>query len=722
MRFKAFIGMVLVLLFVGMLALAFNIHPVKASGTIYIRSDGSIYPSTANITTANNVTYYFTDDNYDEIVVERSNITIDGNGYTLQRSGWESGSGLSLHSVSNVTIRNTNIYGFGDGIYLNSASNNVISRNNITNNSDGIILEYSSNNSITENNITENNGYSGPAPWPNFGYGILFCYSSNNFLRNNTLIDNDLNFGVLGSTLYDFVNDVDVSNSVDGKPVYYWVNRSDAEVPSDAGYVVLVNCTNVNVENLTLTKNMQGILLAYTNYSTISENDVGNTWNGIMLSNSSKNIIRGNNLRANYGLGIGLTACSNNTISKNHVTATDYFGIYLLQSSNNTISGINVVTNSTIGIVLLDSSDNSLFRNNIANNFGGIGLGQFSTTNTVSGNNITENSEYGIWLDDSSNNIISGNNIAENNRYGVRLEDSSNNIISGNNITNNSWYGIWFGLSDNNAIYHNNFADNTQQVHSHISTNVWDDGYPSGGNYWSDHVCTGNPSDGSQPYIIDENNVDHYPFQDPNGWLLHQLTVNSSPITGITFTLNETPQSTPYTEWLSEGSFTLEMPETHAVDGAKYYWNQWSDGITSRTRTVTMNTNIALTAYYTGPHYQLTVTSSPITGIPFTINGVPQTTPYTEWLLEGSYTLIMPKTYNGYVWSHWLEDGDTSRIKTITLPGTTCTAVYILPPVGGTTVTIQSKPSLSWITPILLILSIAIATSIYRKHKKPAHK
>ena len=123
------------------------------------------------------------------------------------------------------------------------------------------------------------------------------------------------------------------------------------------------------------------------------------------------------------------------------------------------------------------------------------------------------------------------------------------------------------------------------------------------------------------------------------------------------------------------------MPEIHIVGEARYYWDQWSDGNTGRSRTVTMDTDITLTAQCTILDYQLTVNSSPITGITFTINGVPQTTPYTEWRFEGSYTLIMRETHNGYVWSHWLEDGDTNRTKKITLPaGTTWTAVYIPTP------------------------------------------
>jgi len=201
----------------------------------------------------------------------------------------------------------------------------------------------------------------------------------------------------------------------------------------------------------------------------------------------------------------------------------------------------------------------------------------------------------------------------------------------------------------------------------------------------------------------------------------YNLTIYSSP-TGVPFTVNSVANTTPWSEIYYENtSVSLVMPEIHTVGDAKYYWDQWSDGNTSRSRTVIMTTNLTLTAYYTGPYYELTITSSPITGIPFNINGMPQTTTYTDWLLEGSYTLEMPETYNEYVWSHWLEDEDTNRIKTITLPGTTWTAVYTIPPppVGGTTASINSEHLSSWIAAILLIITITIASSIYFKHKKP---
>jgi parallel beta-helix repeat protein len=152
----------------------------------------------------------------------------------------------------------------------------------------------------------------------------------------------------------------------------------------------------------------------------------------------------------------------------------------------------------------------------------------YSSNNSISGNNITANNWYGIWLYSSSNNSISGNNIA-NNYGGIWLDYSSSNSISGNNIANNE-YGIRLSSSSNNVIYHNNFIDNTQQVGIQTSgyANVWDDGYPSGGNYWSDYIgvdvksgpsqdLPGSDGIGDVPYIIDADNVDHYPLMNPYG-------------------------------------------------------------------------------------------------------------------------------------------------------------------------------------------------------------
>jgi parallel beta-helix repeat protein len=147
----------------------------------------------------------------------------------------------------------------------------------------------------------------------------------------------------------------------------------------------------------------------------------------------------------------------------------------------------------------------------------------------------------GIWLNDSTNNTIYGNNITTNTAYGILLSNSSNyNTIFANNVTNNGDGIYLYGYSyvpSNNRIYHNNFINNSQQVSSNTaSRNAWDDGYPSGGNYWSNYTgvdnksgpyqnLTGSDGIGDTSYIIGVNNSDNYPLMNP--WTPPDIAITS---------------------------------------------------------------------------------------------------------------------------------------------------------------------------------------------------
>jgi parallel beta-helix repeat protein len=110
---------------------------------------------------------------------------------------------------------------------------------------------------------------------------------------------------------------------------------------------------------------------------------------------------------------------------------------------------------------------------------------------------------------------------------GITLDSSSNNSVSANNIANNGYIGIVLQSSSNSTIYHNDFMNNSaHQAYSYNSTNVWDDGYPSGGNYWSDYNgtdimygpnqnMTGSDGMGDTAYVIDANKRDCYPLTHP---------------------------------------------------------------------------------------------------------------------------------------------------------------------------------------------------------------
>jgi len=175
-------------------------------------------------------------------------------------------------------------------------------------------------------------------------YGIFLWYSQDILLENNEISNNTWNFGVWGSSLSHFVHDIDSSNTVDGKPMYFWVNQHGKQVPNDAGYVALINCTNMSAENMDLTSNEQGILLVSTNNSVIE--------NVSMTGNDE---------------GLDMRMSHNNTIRKNQLLSINWRAVYLQDSNNNTFYE-NTIRNSTYALSIQGSTGNIFYHNNFVNN------------------------------------------------------------------------------------------------------------------------------------------------------------------------------------------------------------------------------------------------------------------------------------------------------------------------------------------------------------------
>lgn len=318
-------------------------------------------------------------------------------------------------------------------------------------------------------------------------------------------------------------------------------NRDTAIIDGNNVYgnVIEIVANNVTITNLTIQKALgakysekHGIYIAgNSSGNTISNNTIkDNSGSGIYHEKSfwpskvSNNTIVGNNILNNRWVGIVIRVGDNNTISHNRMENNSDGGIYLDDSfynivSENYINGTK--TSSSSGIEISDKS-NLIFRNTITNyEFGVVETG---LNNTISENNISFN-EYGIWIPgDDHYSVINGNNITDN-VDGFNIGFFSDAVVFDNNIQNNE-RGILLQLglstpSFNDTFFRNNFVGNTQHVllegsdGYEITSLSWDDG--SEGNYWSGYSGTDVNKDGigDTPYMLNENNVDHYPLISP---------------------------------------------------------------------------------------------------------------------------------------------------------------------------------------------------------------
>jgi len=527
---------VLALLIISTLALAYDIQLVQADEAITIKVGGSVDPPTPNITTLDNETYTLTSNIIGEcIVVERPNILIDGKGFMIQGSG--SANGFTLNGVTNVTIKNINIDGFSNGISIESCNHIFVIEDNITHCSGHGVYELSSNHCVVSgSNVTS----------CEYGIDVPIWYDISNYtvLSDNNVSDNHYGIQIWGSS----------GSTISGNTVSGNSGKSIAGI--DVSYSSVGYSSSTVMEYNTVVGNYgDGISILFPSANTISGNAVsGNNGTGIeVLYSSAGSSISGNAVSGNNGTGIEVLYSSSgySSISGNTVSGNNGKGIEVLYSSSgyssstvmeyNTVvgnygDGISISNSSSVNIngstvcdnnngIWLDYCPNALVNGSIisGNQRKGVYLGN-SNPGNVTNNQISLNSEEGVYLYSSQNGILQGNTI-ENNTVGIYMIWANKYLLLDNDVINQSSCGIYMTYySKSNTAYHNNFVDNRKQVESHShSYALWSNGYPSGGNYWSDYngsdtkkgpsqSINGSDGIGDTAYRIDDYNYDDYPL------------------------------------------------------------------------------------------------------------------------------------------------------------------------------------------------------------------
>jgi parallel beta-helix repeat protein len=366
----------------------------------------------------------------------------------------------------------------------------------------------------------------------------------------------------------------------------------------------------------------------------------------VYVDGCSSNIIEKNVFQGGFD-GIFFCHSSNNTVDENEFSNIFDYGVLLGGYDSNTIVRDNLVEGTWYGIGIWDSSNNVVYNNSVEHTgppHSGIDRLPVPTFEPA-GVLVYDHSKY---------NKIIGNNLSNNGWNGIAVVlNSTNNLITQNMISSNNYYGVWVENSSGNFFYHNLF-NNQNQFHLYNASNTWDDGYPSGGNYWSDYTGAdvkrgpnqndpGSDGIGDTPYIIDTNNTDRYPLMNPYGspaQPMYALTIATA--------ANGTTDPTSGVYMFSQGQ-NVSVQAIPNVDHALDYWELDSANVGSADPcSVLMDGNHTLQALIV-PGYTLSITATaggttnPLTGshiydvnTSVSITAIPSTyRTFDHWELDG---------------------------------------------------------------------------------------
>ncbi len=432
--------------------------------------------------------------------------------------------GIRLSESNNISITDNDISSSCEGVRIRESTNNVIKNNTINSNSnEGLRFCLNSNNNTAKDNVVSNNGYHGI--WndmsdfnvisnniiesnerdgihlsfcdriqirdnkicENEGSGINFDSTSSNVLSENMLINDGLN---IEDDFYS--HDIGKTNTVNGKPIYYWKNRYDEVLTEDAGQVILADCKNISIEGQNLTGGSTGITIVDSENITIKNSKISlNDEDGIYIKNSENNTVCNNEISSNERYGISSVETDGNTISSNAIS-DNYAGIYLSYSKNhvidknsmkdngidisgdeikhwethhisssNTINGDPIIfwkdkdgeeLPEDVGQVILVNCHEITVENQI---FQGSGIRIFASDNIDIKNNIIKRG--GISIESSNNITISNNRITDGNN-GITLIESKDIRVIDNDLISNG-YNIYV-CDSKDSIFKGNYVFN----------------------------------------------------------------------------------------------------------------------------------------------------------------------------------------------------------------------------------------------------------------------
>ncbi len=377
-------------------------------------------------------------------------------------------SNIVLYNVTNGKIFNNTIHGGSIGLYVRNSHNITIENNTLyTSSSDTLKLENSINIDLSHNRIMLSRGngiYVADSEKCYLSHneisrsrcsGINFVRVDDSDVYSNKLDRNDKADINLKSSQNNLIshnemedagiiiesdnqvhwrsNHIDENNTLDGRSILFLSDTSDKTISQDHGQIILVNTSNIVIDEVELQKGRNAITTAFSDNITIENSLID--FSKVLFYNTHNS-------------------------SLNSVSVTGgYYGLVMKYCYNNTMRNMSLVGNSISGLDLYESNRISM-----------------------SNSQITGNDRNGIHIERTEKFSLKGSNLSYNQQV-LTLERSSE-IILENNVFHRNEEPISMSFSTSVKMYNNTLDAHGVSIRGNMI------------HYWNSHVMINNSVSG----------------------------------------------------------------------------------------------------------------------------------------------------------------------------------------------------------------------------------
>ena len=473
-----------------------------------------------------------------------TNMTIRDNNFSS--NGFE---GLRIQQTTPLTVEWNVMDGNSLGAEIGYLSNATVNGNRVSNNTnEGLLLHTSADVVVRGNSFDANGG-----PGLSMYFDERITIAANTFRSDGVLLYGDSYESVVHFNSHTISSD----NRVNGLSLGYYKDCDGLSVEGvSLGQLIVVNCTDVRIANLTISDADFAIQTAYVDRLEIAKNGIAsNGKTGVSLYHTDHANIHDNNFSLNND-GLHIVTGDWTVVHNNSFTGNGR-AVVLEASRNLTVSSNKILDSLESGIVA-----------------------EGDDTGLVSSNRVLRSRYEGIVVGDTRNLIVTRNLVSQNGDAGIDVGYGGRNTIRENWIESNGAYGVYAFYTTRNRVYHNDFINNTiQAAEAYAYLNEWDDGYPGGGNFWSDYagaddcsgpnqtVCTDPDYLGDTPYPVTPPSQDRYP-------LMQGFEVNTAPRASFESVPSSAPTNTTF---VVDASGSMDRQDPLALLEVRWDWE--ADGV-----------------------------------------------------------------------------------------------------------------------------------------------